>query len=724
MNLTSAKPEGMLGSLILGGYLALAPPAAAQDTTVVDAVVIVDTSTSMRDPGMDPERVSLLVTKLLADIVPGDLAVVRLLDVYGDRDVLPSRETDESAPCVDDPSRTCRRVEPGSDWEADARRRKLGALVRSSRGDSSYKRQLEQHLEQRTNNSMFYLAFRAAQGVFDSHRSHQDHAEAVPRTVVWLSDGHSESPDVTRQAIRELIANGVAVEAIVFGQGDTSLARSSGLEVSQVSSPAGIMKAFAEAFRRIVQAPYRIDNLVSSQPSFEMKRNVEEAWVVVYGDNSLGNVRVEGPEGNTEADYGADRWPGAGSYRIAYFQRPRSGRRTVRASGGGPGVAYAVVQRSALVPVLLAPQKALSGATAPLVAGIRAGVKGELITDPEVLSELTVTAEVQGRIVSLLDGDANGDTAASDGRFTAPVTFHGSGKVPVRVRVRSPLLDRTTDGMVEVSGSFRYRGGPVEVDFGTLRVNTESCLPLEFQAEHLGEVPFELERLRHLPSGHRLEIRAPGGTLKPAGNPVAVTGGSRLEVCLVTSPRAPSSTSSGEPWLALHVARSERPEHRVEIRLRWHVEGLSFWQRWGWLILLILAILGILFIIGGFVLPQRFSGALAVTFVPDRQELDEQSPQPVKQWRGVRIGFYRNARAFLHGDFRLSGNQQGAIAGLHAEKGGARVIPGRGLSLFRETLEGDWESIPPDGQRARAGDVFRIGDRGPYFRIATHRGRG
>ena len=42
-----------------------------------DVVVLVDTSTSMVQPGMDPERTSLLVTKLFADIVPGNLAVGR-----------------------------------------------------------------------------------------------------------------------------------------------------------------------------------------------------------------------------------------------------------------------------------------------------------------------------------------------------------------------------------------------------------------------------------------------------------------------------------------------------------------------------------------------------------------------------------------------------------------------------------------------------------------------
>lgn len=700
--------------------IALAGPrlASAQETAVADAVVIVDTSTSMRDPGMDPERASLLVTKLLADIVPGDLAVVRLLDIGADSDVLPSRETGEMVPCSDSPGQMCKNVVQAIDWQEAARRQRLGALVRPSRGDAGYKRQLESHLEQRINNSMFYLAFRAAQGVFDGHAK-----PGVPRSVVWLSDGRSDNPQVTDQSIRELTGSGVAVEAIVFGQGDTALARGAGLQVEQVSSPAGIMKAFANAFRRIVQAPYKVDNQVSIQPVFDMKAAVDEAWVVVYGDESLAEVYLDGPGGRVEADHAADRWSGAGAYRVAYLRKPPQGRWTVHASGGGPGVAYAVVQRSSLAPVLLEPAKAPSGTPVPLVAGLRAGASG-IVADPAVLGGLEITAEVQGRTLKLSDGGTAGDAKAGDGRFTGMVTFHGSGRVPVRIRARSELLDRSVDGAVEVSGSFRYSGGPLEIDLGTLGAGSESCRPLVFQAEHKGEVPFELLERKDLPAGHRLEIRTPNGKLEPDGDPVAVLAGGRMEVCLAASDRAPSSTAAGEPWLELRVAKSERPEHRVEIRLRWQVQGLTFWQRWGWLILLILAILALLFIILGFVLPQRFQSTLAVTYVPDRAELDEQSPQPVKQWSGVRIGFYRNARAFLHPDFRLSGKPQGAVACLYAERGGARVAPGRGLSLFRETLEGDWEGVAADGRRARAGDVFRIGDRGPYFRITTHRGRG
>lgn len=703
--------------------IVLAANAFAQDRgpATADAVVIVDTSTSMRQAGMDPTRASLLVTKLLADIVPGDLAVVRLLDLALDKDLLPSSSTGTSVPCSEDPSQLCTRVEPATDWEADARTKKLGALVRPSRGDAPFKDALEGHLEQRANNSMFHLAFRAAQGIFDEHVAHRSRADGVPRTVIWLSDGRSESAPVVRRAIGELTAEGVAVEAVVFGLGDTELATAAGLTPRRVSTPAEIMKAFAGAFRRIVQAPYEIDDLVSVQPGFDMKQHVDEAWIVVYGDDTLGDVTIDGPEHPVRADYAADRWTGAGAYRVAYLQRPPAGRWTVRASGGGPGVAYAVVQRSALAPVLLAPHRALAGTPVVLVGGISAG-KGDVATDPDVLRDATFTAEVQGKSFTLTDAGEKPDATAGDGRFAAAVTFRGSGKVPVRLRVRSPLIDRTVDATIDVTGSFRYTGPPLEADFGTLGTPAVACRPLVFTAEHQGEVPFELRPLRRLPSGHSLEVRLAAGKLTPGSAVVAARPDDRFEICLSTTRLAPSSTASGEPWVELRVADSASREQILPIDLRWQVHGLSFWQRWGWLILAILGTVLLLVIIAGYVVPQRFQGALAVVYVPERDELEEQTPQPVRQWRGVGIGFYRDARAFFHPDFRLSGNPQGALASLHAERTGTHVSPGRGMALYRETLESDWESVPAQGRRAHTGEVYRIGDRGPFFRITT-RGR-
>jgi hypothetical protein len=723
MSRTGAR--GALGTIAVAALAALAgQPAAAQGAAEADVVVVVDTSTSMREPGMDPERTSLLVTKLLSDIAPGSLAVVRLLDLKADSGVLPSKNMGEFMPCAEDPSQRCERVEAATDWWASARGQKLGALVRPARADAAYKKQLDSHLAQRINNSLFDLALRSAQGVLDERRQARPAGASVPQTVIWLSDGRSEHENLVGAAVTDLGQQRVAVEAIVFGRGDTRLPRELGLPTHQVKTPAELMQAFAGAFRRIVQAPYEVDAVLAASPSFEMKRGVDEAWIVVYGDDTLSRVEVEGPDGPMAADYAADRWQGAGAYRVAYLTRPAAGRWTIRATGGDAGTAYAVVQRSSLAPVFVAPEEALSGVPTALSAGIRGGGSKEPLRDPEVLAEAELSVEVQGSTVRLHDDGREGDEVAGDGRFSGLASFRGFGPETVRLRLKTPLVDRTVEAVVQVGGRFVTTGEPVEVDLGRLGVGAKACKPLRFAVEHEGQVPLALDLLASLPNGHELAVRTPRGEIAVGREGLPVAPGDVLEVCLATGSRVASSEARGEPWLRLGVASSADPRQQVTIRLRWQVAGLSFWARWGWLILLILAILAVLIVIAGYVVPERLQPSLALILVPEREEIEEQSPQPVKQWRGVGIGFYRNARAHLHPDFRLSGNARGAVATLLALRGGTRVLPGKGVSLFREALDGGFEPVAPDGRTAQQGDVYRVGERGPFFRLTSRRGRG
>ena len=151
-------------------------------------------------------------------------------------------------------------------------------------------------------------------------------------------------------------------------------------------------------------------------------------------------------------------------------------------------MAYAVVQRSALAPMLIEPQRALAGTPVRIVGGISAG-KGHLAIDPEVLRDATFTAEVQGQSVTLSDGGVKPDATAGDGRFTGTVTFRGSGKVPVRLHVRSPLIDRSVDAASTLPAA---SATPVRLSTSTSHPQRGSrrLRPLIFTAEHQGEVPF------------------------------------------------------------------------------------------------------------------------------------------------------------------------------------------------------------------------------------------
>ena len=335
-----------------------------QADAAADVVVIVDTSTSMKQPQMDPQRTSLLVTKLLADIVPGQFAAVRLLDLATDQNLVHSRDTGEIIPCSEDPSKPCHHVIATSDWYGDARQNRYGVLVRPTRGDTSFKQQLDQHLAPVINNSLFGLAFRSAQGVFDNHG-----AMNANRMIIWLSDGATDDQSQLSAAGRELTSAGVSIEPVVFGQGKVEIANELGLAPKRVRNSSELIKAFADAFRRIVQAPYEVDNLLTVNPNFEMKPGVDEAWVVVYGDDSLQEVIVDSPEGPRPANFAQDRLTRAGAYRVLHVEHPTAGMWKVRAVEGG-AVAYAVIQRSALIPVFLEPRTAVVGVPTRLAAGI------------------------------------------------------------------------------------------------------------------------------------------------------------------------------------------------------------------------------------------------------------------------------------------------------------------------------------------------------------------
>ncbi len=718
--------RSLLFKLLIVGWLGgwICPQAVrAEDTAEADVVVIVDTSTSMRETGMDPDRTSLLVTQLLADIVPGQLAAVRLLDLKADGDLLPSVDTGRVEPCDENPSRMCNVVEPASDWAADARSRLHGVLRRPRRGDASFARELDGHLEQRIQNSPFYLAFHAALGVFDKNAAA---GLDLPRTVIWLSDGRADQEEELLEVLAELKREKVGVEAIVFGRGQTILADRAGLDSRRTSGPADLMRAFAGAFRRIVKAPYEIDARIAARKSFVMQPAVDEAWVVVYGDDTLGEVTLIDSTGRRRpADYAARRFKArgqerGGAYRVAHGLNPPAGSYTVEATGGGPDVAYAVVQRSSLRPRLVEPTAVTAGEPSSLVVEIVAGDSGALVTDDDILQGARLTAELvgTGRTPIAL-------TRRADGRFEGPVVLDDAGDATIRIHLTSPVVDRAVEVTVAVSGSLSLYTPEVSLDFGRLGVDQEVCRPLLIDAEHQGAVPVTLRLAQRPPSGHRLFLRFTDDEagretdLWQPDEPKRLTPCHVLEVCLATDARAPSSEVAGEPWLRLEAPA----EQTLTARLSWRVEGLGFWARWGWLILWIFGLILAAFVVAGFVLPHRFPPGLALVFVDDREEIDEQQPQPIRQWKGVRIGFYRHAKAYLHNSFRVTGKSRGALAVLVAESRGARVLPGKGAELGRETLDGTWEPVGPAGRRARAGDVYRIGESGPYFRVASRGAR-
>jgi hypothetical protein len=84
----------------------------------------------------------------------------------------------------------------------------------------------------------------------------------------------------------------------------------------------------------------------------------------------------------------------------------------------------------------------------------------------------------------------------------------------------------------------------------------------------------------------------------------------------------------------------------------------------------------------------------------------------------VGIGFYRDAQAFLHPDFRISGKSNGSMGKLTAREKEVWVTP-TSNTIFREVQPTEWEQISPEGRAARATVVYRVGELGPFFRLSN-----
>jgi hypothetical protein len=687
----------------------------AQQGLDADVVVLDDTSGSMRNN--DPQNAVVLVTRLFADIVPGKLAAVRLFDIARDRGSIKVEETGKSEPCPDDPTRQCQIMSVGPDALGKVLSQHLLLTRRNGRGDAGFKGRLPDLLRPSAMDTEYQYSFASIEQLFRENASPPE----TQRLVVWLSDGAPDAGDwdQAKPYLEKLLAQGVAVRALIFKSGKTERVQQAGIRPNLVDgTPSDLMRAFADIFRQIMNAPYGVDGVVASKPDFEIKPRMEDAWVVIYGDETLSSASMTGGGQTVQADYASDHYNGS-AYRVAYMKNPPPGNWTVHVNGGGPGASYAVIQRSTLAPFVFPTADVVPGVPFPLTASVRSGQGGVDLLPSELPEPVILDATYEGQTIHLNDDGSNGDEKKDDGRYTNMLTAQRTGPMVVTVRAHNSFLDRTVKVEINARGFFRYSGGPVTVDFGSLKAGQSVCLNLEVHADQQGMIPFELRPVTSLPASLALELRANGKRSSAGGVAISAMPQDQKQVCLETGRYAADSQSNAQNWVKLAVSGRQDKESTVELRMTWSVRSLTFWEKWGWLILLILAILFVWFIIYGYIKPYRFPNGLALCYAPAIDELDDQTPQPVKLWRGVGIGFYRDARACLRDDFRINDQVKGATAILQAGPRRGVLVKAGSRALYREVGVDEWESMPPAGRRAGQGEIYRIGESGPYFRIST-----
>ena len=702
-NYTLAKK--LILTTLLFFYFGSCFATASESHIDTDVVVIVDTSVSMKEPGMDPERVSLLVSKLLNDVVPGTLSYIRLLDLSTDGSLLPSKPTGKKGECPENAAEMCSEVEAEGDWSQMAYDNTFGMLTRPTRGDAGFKRELETHLEQRSGNSQFHLAFSSARGKLKNAKGDNKH-------IIWLSDGRTDHEPPLLREITKAKQEDIQVEAIVFGAGDTRLAKQAGLPSRQIHSPAELMKAIADIFRKVVHAPYDVSSVLTSSPNFEMLPHIKEAWVIVYGDETLSGATLQQPNGKSvNTSFAQDSWAGAGAYRVAYIENPEEGEWVISATEGGVDVAYAVIQNSSLYPFLERPEKAFLDTETSLVATIKSG-NSAAITNKRLTKDSQIHANIEGKSYLLNDDGRGGDEKAGDGLFSGVVVFRKEGGNRVELTLKNDYTNRISVYSVEASGSFLYTGeSPFKVDFGQLTHNSKVCQEVILKAKHKGVISFEQDVIHALPAEHSLFASTSENPEKLSLKP-----NEPFNLCLQVSETAPSSSIEDEELFLIKVANGTASDQQVIFSVSWEVEGLSFLERWLLLLLLILGLIALIIIALGYILPKRFQSTLHIAMGADLEELEEFVPMQLKRMPKVGIGFYRNAQAYIHDDFRVMGTGKSASVRLSADVSEARVQAINGRFLRRKNAYQEWERIE-ESTEFRSGEVIQVGDGGLYFKL-------
>ncbi len=358
------------------------------------------------------------------------------------------------------------------------------------------------------------------------------------------------------------------------------------------------------------------------------------------------------------------------------------------------------------------PQRAEVGRPIDLaVAAKPVGAAAETLRPPERVDVLT------GReVIDLRDDGKQGDRQAGDRVFARRWTPPDTGTIHLDYKPVGGGPATSVNAPLVVLGRLRFqRSEPIR--FGSLASNSTGMGQLDLSsAEVRGEfelsVSTQFDRTRSI-----LELDAGNGwaalgrqplTLKLSQNgrrtwPVRL----RVGACPEGNPAAHSFE------IVIAATGPDGQPIRTTIPIVAEIVPDSWLHCWWPVLAAAVGTIVAAIVIHGFWSPSRFSPRLGVVLSPE-EDIAEGFFHPIRGQRGSSSGFYRDARIFICGDFRLSGRPRNAIARLRADRRQVRITPAGGSVVWRRRSDGEWEQIPLNESVVRFGDLYR-NDPGSLF---------
>ncbi len=261
---------------------------------------------------------------------------------------------------------------------------------------------------------------------------------------------------------------------------------------------------------------------------------------------------------------------------------------------------------------------------------------------------------------------------------------------------------------IEVVGSLEF-GPATPVRFPRLRGGGQGTAALDLAtAKVKGSFDLQVTSGFDL-SGGQLEMETAAGWVPLGRKPVPLrleAGGARswpLRLRVGSCPAA-CSPSAAHSLVVEGVGADGKPR-RTEVPLQIEVVPDPWLKCW-WPVLAAVALaLLAAFVIYGFWSPSRFAPRLVVQISPEI-EMSEGFAHPVRGTRGSGSGFYRDALIYI-GNFELTRKAGGALARLRAHRNQVRIRPMDGSTLWRQTLDGEWDQLAPGETTIRPGVIHR-----------------
>ncbi|HEX8253068.1 MAG TPA: VWA domain-containing protein [Thermoanaerobaculia bacterium] len=318
-------------------------------------------------------------------------------------------------------------------------------------------------------------------------------------------------------------------------------------------------------------------------------------------------------------------------------------------------------------------------------------------------------------VVELRDDGTKGDKQAGDNTFTRDWTPPQAGKFHFDYKPEGGGPSIPASVPIEVIGRLRF-GAPLPIRFGRLHSESIGTGQLDLSsADVRGEFPIQVstrfDRARSV-----LEIDPGTGWVALGPQPLTLQlreNGARSWPIRIRVGECPEAHAAGTFALAILATGPDDQPIRTSVPVSVEIVADSWLHCWWPVLALALGAVVAAIAIHGYWSPSRFSPRLGVVLSPE-EDIAEGFFHPIRAQRGSSSGFYRDARVFICGDFRVSGRPRNAVARLRADGKQVRIAPADGALVWRRTADGNWEQISIDESPVRFGDLYR-NDPGSLF---------